>query len=122
MGIEGAEVARQQGHLDDAEEATLGIAPCAAEGEIRLPARDRLVDSADVDAGRPVARHHDVVLVRIALAARCRDFAGDDLRLAGRTEDPYGLNLRQPRLNLPQLEMQRPLISLDLCGRTIAQP
>ena len=75
VGIKSTEVARQQRHLDDADEFAAGVLARPAEGEIRLPAGDRLVDAADIDA--PTVAGPDEIVERAEiLGIRAPDSRG----------------------------------------------
>ena len=76
------------------------------EGEVRFSAGDRLVDAADIDAGRTVAGHGEVVERGKILGIGRRIVAGDHLRVAGRAENPDRLHFRQRGLDLPQPHVQ----------------
>ena len=72
------------------------------------------MDAADIDAGRTVAGHGEVVERGKILGIGRRIVAGDHLRVAGRAENPDRLHFRQRTLDLPQPRVQLFLVGADV--------
>src|ERR1700733_1875105 len=79
LPVKAAEIARQQRHLDYAGKIPFGIAARAAQRKIRLAARDRRMEPADIERIGMLTWPSEIVLVAIKQFRR-GGLARDDLR------------------------------------------